>query len=675
MTVTIATPTASRPVEYGVSVLLETLGTADVTAHRTDETDDPDVRISIGGEAESIETEGFAINTDDEFLEVTGADPSGAMYGCLELAEHVRRHGTLDGVQTGITNPTVAFRAVKFNLPWDPYRPGEQTDVHVSTCRDLRFWRRFLDMMARNRFNALTLWNLHPFPYLIRPTAYPEACPFDEATLTSWQSFWRNLFRMAHDRGIETYLLNWNIVVSPTFAAAYDVDRFNDGSELVRDYTRTCVTEVLDAYPALDGLGVSLCDWMEDMSPREKQSWFEETFLEGIDATSRTVKLLDRSVLTESIDAMRETIERAAAIDNVTDVRVPTKFNWSHGHSTTNLEMTHDYRTGDVDDALWEPTPEHYSIAWTVRNEDVFVLQWADPDFIREHLAINHAPAEYVDGYVIGSEGYIPAVDLAHDEPRHVAGMYAFERQWLFWAVWGRLLYDAETPDETFADLIAVRYGLPAGDRLLSAIRLGSTVPEEIAALYRGTWDYTLYAEGMLAPTAVRGPPDEMSPFISVDDLIDHEPLDSSYISIAAYVAGDRDGVTPLALAERIERRADRTLALADELRGACGLGDGELRCTIEDVAAWGHLGRYVAAKIRGGVALETYRKDGDNADQVDAVTHLRTARDHWDRLVAVTDAHYRPVPYARDHVPGLTFSWAQYREDVERDVTIARDA
>ena len=35
-----------------------------------------------------------------------------------------------------------------------------------------------------------------------------------------WRQFWTSLFRMAKDRGIETYLVNWNIFVSPEFAKA-----------------------------------------------------------------------------------------------------------------------------------------------------------------------------------------------------------------------------------------------------------------------------------------------------------------------------------------------------------------------------------------------------------------------------------------------------------------------
>ena len=99
-------------------------------------------------------------------------------------------------------------------------------------------------MMAENRFNALTLWNLHPFTYMIRPRNFPAACPSTDAELEQWRVFWRTLFRMAKDRGIETYLVNWNIVVSPEFAKAYGVKEKNDQSEIVRRYTRECVTQV-----------------------------------------------------------------------------------------------------------------------------------------------------------------------------------------------------------------------------------------------------------------------------------------------------------------------------------------------------------------------------------------------------------------------------------------------
>ena len=59
-------------------------------------------------------------------------------------------------------------------------------------------------MMVVNRFNALSLWNAHPFPYLVRSSSFPEACPFDDEELEEWRVFWKSLFGMARERGIET---------------------------------------------------------------------------------------------------------------------------------------------------------------------------------------------------------------------------------------------------------------------------------------------------------------------------------------------------------------------------------------------------------------------------------------------------------------------------------------
>ena len=59
--------------------------------------------------------------------------------------------------------PQIEFRAIKFNLPWAPYRNSESLSLHKETVRDINFWKEFLDMMAENRFNVLSLWSQHPY--------------------------------------------------------------------------------------------------------------------------------------------------------------------------------------------------------------------------------------------------------------------------------------------------------------------------------------------------------------------------------------------------------------------------------------------------------------------------------------------------------------------------------
>ena len=53
---------------------------------------------------------------------------------------------------------------------------------------------------------------------MVRNSQYPEACDLSEQELAEWQEFWRALFLMAKERGIETFIVNWNIFTSPAFA-------------------------------------------------------------------------------------------------------------------------------------------------------------------------------------------------------------------------------------------------------------------------------------------------------------------------------------------------------------------------------------------------------------------------------------------------------------------------
>ena len=152
------------------------------------------------------------------------------MYATLEIAEQLEHRKKAAGRQRQTFNPRLSVRAVKFNLPWSPYRTGEVMEQHYEVCRDLGFWKAFLDEMALNRFNVLSLWNVHPFSYMVKPPNFPKANSFTDEEMKSWKEFWTSLFRMAKDRGIETFIVNWNIAVSPEFASAYGVMERNDTS-------------------------------------------------------------------------------------------------------------------------------------------------------------------------------------------------------------------------------------------------------------------------------------------------------------------------------------------------------------------------------------------------------------------------------------------------------------
>jgi hypothetical protein len=635
---------------------------------------------------------GFKIGRHGESIWVSANDQAGAMYGMLEIAEQLNTGKSLQDIKHKLVNPRLSIRAVKFNLPWSPYRTGKVMEQHYEVCRDLEFWQSFLDEMALNRFNVLSLWNVHPFSYMVKPTNFPKANSFTDEEMKSWKEFWTSLFRMAKDRGIETFIVNWNIAVSPEFAAAYGVNERNDTSSVVKKYTREVVTQVINEYPDLSGIGITLADWMSnfrsansplpEMTAKDREDWIEETVVAGIKAANREVKFLHRSVLSAEPAEMRRVIDNAHLKDTTL---VEVKFNWSHAHSIPKLALTHDAHSGKVDNGYWSPMPTNYRIQWMMRNEDFFILRWGEPDFIRKHIALN--TQTYVNGYFVGSEGYIPAKDVSHTNNNHKTWKYAFEKQWLFYKVWGRLLYDPTTSDEVFEAAFDNRYGKGIGKTMLNAYKHASKMPLRLASFHKATWDYTLYSEGFLAPFA---PPaglyDKASSFISIDELIDHPTLDPRYVSIPEFVrlavskqSLSKDVMSPLQLADSLERDGDEALKTAQKLRPKA---NATLQCELDDLETWANLSKYFATKLRAGVALQTFRVKKDKSEQEKAVKLLSDCLNYWKKISEITKGHYQDVLYLDDHSTasnpqndGKTFSWSKYLPQVERDIAIAKEA
>ena len=312
-----------------------------------------------------------------------------------------------------------------------------------------------------------------------------------------------------------------------------------------------------------------------------------------------------------------------------------------------------------------------------MRNEDFFAMRWGVPDFIRQHIALN-GTQDYVGGYFVGSETYIPALDYFTALKDPVSWQWAFERQWLFYKLWGRLLYDPKTQDATFQSEFLRRYGKP-GANLLRAFALASNTQMRLASLYDSRWDFTLYGEGMLA---LQG---EHTNYIGVDALIQQPTMDPAYVSVAEYVKAAQAGksfgpdrITPLQLADILERDCREALGLVKAINTS---DNTSLRYEVADVTAWSFLGMHLAQKLRGAVALATYRTTGDEAAKQKAITHLAAALASWDQLIAVTRPIYRDMKLTHyngnsfDANPKNLFHWALIRDEVARDVEVAKNA
>jgi hypothetical protein len=260
---------------------------------------------------------------------------------------------------------------------------------------------------------------------------------------------------------------------------------------------------------------------------------------------------------------------------------------------------------------------------------------------------------------------------------------YAFERQWLFYKTWGRLLYNPSTPDELFTNEFIHRYGKDAG-ALLEASSLAGKTPLRLASSFDFTWDFSLYSEGFMALNRDV----KRVEYISVDWQIRQPPIDPDYVSVLDYVktisAGstfDKSKITPPILASMLETDCNKALGLVKNFKT---LSNASLQQEVADIRVWANLGLYFSEKLKGAVALQMYREKGEEADKQEAIKRLENALRYWDEVVNITRPLYNDMPLVHyseqdgkhwkenDH---LRFHWELLRGDVAKDIEIARNA
>ena len=109
---------------------------------------------------------------------VLAGDANGAMYGSLDIAEAIKL-GALDNIKNCDKTPFIENRGIKFNIPLDLRTPtySDQNDAsqqNIPEMWNMDFWKEFLDEMARNRYNLISLWSLHPFPSIVKVPEFPD---------------------------------------------------------------------------------------------------------------------------------------------------------------------------------------------------------------------------------------------------------------------------------------------------------------------------------------------------------------------------------------------------------------------------------------------------------------------------------------------------------------------
>ena len=654
-----------------------------------------DLQIAFEISSAGMGPQGFRIRKEgDNVIRVVGGDSCGAMYGGLELAEMVTLGGQLDAVQEKARKPYVFRRGLKFNIPFDGRAPsyddtGTAAQKNIAVMWDFGFWKEFLDTLARNRYNVLTLWTKHPYPGLVKLEKYPEIgydniCVLkDEVTTRTnrqWDkmdvydrdnfkvikkisldekiAFWKKVFQLADDRGIEVYIFHWNIF---TFGAKgkYGIDDRPDNEKTI-EYMRYCIGEFLKTYPQVDGIGVTAGEHVDRQRVKNVggiEQWLWLTYGQAVMDVKRANPERQLRFIFRQHQASLGRI-----VDAFKDFDGP--FNTGHKYARARLYST---TTSPYLDIEYRKDLERHKVpCWlNLRNDDLFVFRWGDADYVREFL--QNVPRDlmrYEAGFYMGPDGFIWGREFISKNP-DLSGELEVNKHWYRFMLWGRLGYDLTLTRDFFEKRLEHHFREVKPALLYDTWAAASQIVPQVNHFFFRVNDFQFSPEGCIYN---RG-------FLPVDQFFQHPPLPGSGIlSVQEYASSiikkeAFDGITPMEVSDKLDKLAKKTLDGVKAIRKTSRPGR-ELAATLTDMESMAYLGRYYADKIRGAADLAVFRADpGRKKHHESAVRHLSNAVKEWEAYARLATSQYHPQLFSRTHY----MDWEKLLKEVKKEVETVR--
>jgi hypothetical protein len=628
-------------------------------------------------------------------IRIVCGDSLGAMYGGLELAEMITMGGGLHAVQEKARKPYIFRRGLKFNIPFDGRAPsyddtGTAAQKNIPVMWEFNFWQEFLDTLARNRYNVLTLWTTHPYPGLVklekyRDIGYDDVCVIKETVNTKTDrhfdnldmydassfkvvkkisldekiAFWNRVFDLAEERGIEIHIFHWNIY---TFGARgrHGIDDMPDNEKTIA-YMRYCIGEFLKTYPQVDGIGVTAGEHVNRQRVKNVggiEQWLWRTYGQGVmDAKRANPSRKLRFIFRQHQANLGKITEAFRDFDG--------PFNTGHKYARARLYST--TTSPYLDFEYRKLLEEHKVPCWlNLRNDDIFIFRWGDADYVREFL--QNVPRDlmrYEAGFYMGPDGYIFGREFVSKDPE-LSGELEVNKHWYRFMLWGRLGYDLTLTRDYFEKRLKHRFSEADAESLYDVWAAASKIVPLVNRFFFRVNDFQFSPEGCVSDTG----------FLTIDEsFFSHPPLRGSEILSVQEYATDViknkpfNGITPMEVANNLDRLAQQTLAGVKALRYKSRLRK-ELAATLTDMESMAYLGRYYADKIRGAADLAVYRADKNRRENKErAVQHLTNAVEQWEAYARIATSQYKPQFFSRSHY----MDWWRILEDVKKEIELAR--
>ena len=587
-------------------------------------------------------------------LVVAGSDDRGLMYALLDVADRVGWAADaalpLAEVRDAREKPAVPERALSmFTM--------QRADFEARFF-DEKYWTRYLDTLARNRFNTFALifgyeaagYFAPAYPYFFDVEGYPDVRvpgltkPEQARNL----AMLNRLIRLAHDRGLNVTIGLWDHI----YRGGVQAGGVKEGERATREptpgipwgvtetnlvpYTQAALARFLQVAPEADAIQFRMHD-ESGLKPGEMKAFWGGVF-DIVKQSGRHIRcdLRAKGLPDEIIDL---------AIQKGVRFRITTKY-WAEQmgmpfHPThINRQNQMDRRHGYADLLRY---PQQYQMHWRLWNGGTSrVLLWGDPEYVRRFAGSTHLYDG--DGYEVNEPVTMKMASHPHDmapfallKPEFRYYDWEFERYWHFFQVFGRVGYNPDTPPEVWGREFERRFGKEAGPLLEQGLHRASWIlPRIIAAVFpyhrfpmtRG-WPEKQRWEDLPAYAKVEG--SDTQQFAGFDE------------EARCILEGEETAKTrPPETSRWFARTSAEVLAAAAEAEKRLGDGRGkEAVSTIADLRILGYLALYHSHRMGAATSYALFKASQDAAALDDAIAGERRATEAWEKLVAAADGIY----------------------------------
>jgi hypothetical protein len=587
--------------------------------------------------------EGFNIHSVKNNIVVAGTDNSGALYGCLELAERIKDNNGLPKSITITDKPEMVLRGACIGVQKPVLLPGRgvyeypYTPENFPWFYDRKLWLRYLDSMVDNRMNSLYLWNGHPFASLVKLKDYPYALEVDDATFKKNEEMFSFLTREADKRGIWVIQMFYNIIVSKPFAEKNKIktqDRNRPIVPLIADYTRKSIAAFVEKYPNV-GLMVALGEAMEGVG-QDDVDWFTKTIIPGVkDGLKALGKTEEPPIVLRAHDTDAPMVMKNA-LPLYKNLYTEAKYN---GEALTTYTPR----------GPWAELHRTLSRIGTVQIENVHILANLEPfrygsaDFIQKCVQAMHSVYESNGLHLYPQASYW---DWPYTADKADTRLLQLDRDWIWYKEWSRYAWnchrDRKEEVKYWSKQLADQYGSTQqhGKNILDAYEEAGEISPKILRRFGITdGNRQTMTLGMLMSQLVN--PEKFGLFTLLYNSEGPEGEMLSEYAEKEWKHQPHIGETPVQVMNDIVVHGRKSVEAIEKAAPGIRANKAEFERLKNDMYAQNAMANSYAEKARAALQILHYKYTNDVADLEKAVPIMENSLNWFRKLAGLTKDTY----------------------------------